>query len=470
MKEKNWLRLVVAPVMLAACLLAGPAAHAQTGNSTQDGRELGCIMHEAGRAKFVTGPILGKESYVESARKSVANRGRDRGPELVHSCLWGKLRNVPAAAYAALAEKYPRNFEPIAAVGAKSVAGRAASAAPKAAASLYRFIAPDAFLPPDILFFDVSAVINDGRVFGTAWELNGDFLLPHVAVLQRGKMTLLQDGMANVANQRGTIGGVIFPDTETLAEQAALFRGDKVVPIPRLDGEVSSKVLALTDRDGALVESCDDQGRCQDVLYKDGKFTPITYDLGPDARQIRNRTMNGQGIIAGTVLYCFDIQCDSNKRRGFRLDPRTGAIAVLNPLPTEPDSEAWDINSSGEVLGYSFVGGALERIGVWDKNNKFHVYFVEGTESIPTVSNRLLFNDNKLIVITAVSQPPDEEDRTSYLVTKPGVRANLADLVKDLPAGEPALGHILGLNDEGDLVGFASFSNAVSFFLQRIAK
>src|SRR5881392_1789756 len=60
-----------------------------------------------------------------------------------------------------------------------------------------------------------------------------------------------------------------------------------------------------------------------------------------------------------------------------------------------------------------------ERVGVWDRNGDFKTYFDETISS-----DALLFNDNNLIVITLAP------GNNSYLVPKPGVRLNLADLGK----------------------------------------
>ncbi len=78
-----------------------------------------------------------------------------------------------------------------------------------------------------------------------------------------------------------------------------------------------------------------------------------------------------------------------------------------------------DLNDKGDVLGYSFFFGGTERIGVWDKTGQFKTYFVEGTPEFPTISNNLLFNDEGLIVITAVSAQ-EAEKGLSYVVQKPG--------------------------------------------------
>ena len=139
-------------------------------------------------------------------------------------------------------------------------------------------------------------------------------------------------------------------------------------------------------------------------------------------------SINNNGFVSGTQG---DDLCDGGT--GFRFDPRTGQVALLEPLSTDPTAWGVDINNRGQVLGYSFVCGGIERIGVWDRRGEFQTYFVEGTDEVPTISNKLLFNDNNLIVITSVSSPDAEAGRNSYLVPRPGTRLNLADLVDDLP-------------------------------------
>ena len=114
------------------------------------------------------------------------------------------------------------------------------------------------------------------------------------------------------------------------------------------------------------------------------------------------------------------------------------------------------------MLGYSFVLGAPyhERIGVWDRNGNFQVYFDE-----TIVSNSLLFNDNNLIVITLVNSNDPRIGNSSLLVPKPGVRLNLADLVVNMPAGQD-LRLITDMNNHGDMIGSSSQGN--NFLLERV--
>ncbi|MFO1127535.1 MAG: hypothetical protein U1E66_03745 [Rhodospirillales bacterium] len=196
----------------------------------------------------------------------------------------------------------------------------------------------------------------------------------------------------------------------------------------------------LTDTGQALVVSLDENGNPTRYLYKNGQVTPVTFSV-PSAFGVRinnYKLMSGSTYISGLGY------------RGFRYDVLTGTTTLLDPLSTEPSSWATGINNHGEVVGYSFVSNALERIGIWDRFNKFHTYFVEGTPDYPEVSNNLLFNDNNLIVITYLLAPIFFH--TSYLVPKPGVRLDLADLVENLPTGFH-ISLINAINNRGDMVG-----------------
>jgi hypothetical protein len=205
----------------------------------------------------------------------------------------------------------------------------------------------------------------------------------------------------------------------------------------------------------ALVESDDNEGKPTFVLYKNGQS--VLLDFGPTVTDPFFLHINNQGIISGTT------SIPGLGFRGFRFDTRTGETTLLDPLPTEPDAWAQDIDSRGDVLGYSFVGSGIERIGVWDRDGNFKTYFVEGIPTFPTISNRLRFNDNNLIVITLTSAA---SGHNSYLVPKPGVRLNLADLVENLPSVEGPLWYIGDVNNHGDMIGSGITGNV--FLLERI--
>jgi len=321
-------------------------------------------------------------------------------------------------------------------------------------------------LPPGFIEFFPVAINNSGRIYGDGIECSNatcDSILSHIAVYADGAVTVLQPGNVYAANEGGAIGGSVLIDPTNYIEQAALFRGDQVELIPPQPGEVRSAVIALNDQGTALVESDDALDRRTFLLYSKGQTTPLNF--GPTITSPAATGMNNQGIISGIGLNQFD------ELRGFRFDPRTGETTVLNPLPTEPRALGLGINNRGDVLGYSFVSNRLERIGVWNRKGEFQTYFVEGTPEFPTISNSLRFNDNNLIVITRVVRitPPFERNKNSYLVPKPGVRLNLADLVENPPLGL-CLSSIGDINNRGDMIGFDGCGiSSFSFLLQRIS-
>jgi hypothetical protein len=317
----------------------------------------------------------------------------------------------------------------------------------------YRYISLDAALPPDFVFLDPIKITDDRRVYGTAYSCPSD-CIPWIFVYRSGRLTVLDRGFAYTANEDGVVGGSVLTDPANPSEQAALFHGHHQIElIPPLPGERASHVLELTDSGIALVESIDSVTFASTFyLYRHGRVTAL--NLGFD--QTRFIHVNDRGVVAGTS---FDL--GTRRSRAFRYDPRSGTMTTLDPLSTEPDSWGLGINDRGDVLGYSFVSGGLERIGAWH-DRTFQTYFVEGTPEFPTVSNRLLWNRNGLIVITDTAGP----DLGSYLVPAPGVRLRLADLSDHLPTWTV----IQGVNGRGDLVGAGGSSRAIieeTFLLER---
>ena len=326
----------------------------------------------------------------------------------------------------------------------------------------YQYVSLDeASFPEGVLFFDPTALTNGGRVVGTAFTCvtpECEIALPRIAVYENGAVTIGETGLALAVNEGGTIGGSVLVDPDNFIEQAALFHGDRVELVPRLPGEFTSFVTALSDSGSALVTSFNDSFEVTYVLYKNGESTVL--DFGAELANISQLAINNADVVAGTQG---ENLCDGST--GFRFDTRSGALELLEPLTTEPAGWGLEINNRGNVLGYSFACGGLERIGVWDRHGAFRPYFVEGTEEFPTISNDLLFNDNNLIVITAISSPDEEALRNSYLVPRPGVRLNLADLVPDLPEGV-SLSSIRDINDRGSMIG-VDFLTGGSFLLER---
>lgn len=310
-------------------------------------------------------------------------------------------------------------------------------------------------LPAGFVFFSAEAINNSGRVCGEA--IDGESFNPHVAEYQNGALTVLQPDLASFAgtvNAGGTIGGSVITDEINFYTQAALFRGTQIEFIPRLPDEITSSVIALNDSGMALVDSLDESFVETFAIYKNGHVTPV--DFGPDVPIAFFLSMNNAGIISGTTF------SPSLTFVGFRFDTSTRQTTLLYPIGGDPDAWALRINNRGDILGYSFITNAIERIGVWDAKGVFTPHFIEGTPQIPTVSNRLVFNDNNLIVISDISIG----EPTSYIVPTPGVRLDLANLVENLPAGQN-LAFIVDINNPGDMVGFGPQGG---FVLMRMAR
>jgi hypothetical protein len=288
----------------------------------------------------------------------------------------------------------------------------------------YRYVSLDDKAPPGFDFFSPGLTINEGgRVVGSVYNCEDDGVTcfdHHVAIYKDGVVTVLQPGTGDRINAGGTIGGTMVLDTDpfNFRTQATLFRGNNQVnPIPPQPGEFMSFIIALNDPGTALVKSFDASFTETNVLYMKGQATVLNF--GPTITSPSFfLSLNNQGLIVGTTGDAF------GDERGFRFDLRTGEALLLEPIP--PDTLAWgvDINNRGNVLGYSFgsPGPYHERIVVWDRQGNSKTYIDE-----TIVSNRLVFNDNNLIVITSAP------GGNSYLVPKPGVRLNLADLVENLP-------------------------------------
>lgn len=314
----------------------------------------------------------------------------------------------------------------------------------------YRYVSLNEALPAGFLFFaDPMKIDGHGRVYLNAWECPLDNCVPSIATYQgRVAKILHQHALFSDANDHGVIGGSVV--NADFIRQAALFDDGAVKLIPRMQGEVDSQVMRITNSGIALVQWFNEKENY--YLYKDGKVTAV--DFGD--RQVAFLDINEEGVIAGTFL-------NTGSGRAFRLNPFSRKLTQLNPLSTEPKSWGQAINDRGDVLGYSFISGGLERIGVW-KGDVFSTYFVEGTPQFPTISNFLLWNKAGLIVITNTS----ERDLNSYLVPKPGIRLNLADLVDTT---FPRWTLISSINKHGDMVGSGggSFGNADdTFLLERI--
>ncbi len=314
----------------------------------------------------------------------------------------------------------------------------------------YLYVSLDEAVSDESEFFWPSSVTDTRRVFGTLSVCEGDVCSASVAVFRRGEITPLQDGFAAIANNRGKVGGGVDLDLALGTFQAALFSHGQTKLIPPLTDEFASLVIRLSNSNIAFVESYDSASNTTYYLTRRGKIVPV--DFGTTSA--RHIDLNDRGRISGTLS-----QEDGD--RAFRYNPASGRLTVLEPLPTEPDAWGQAINSRGDVLGYSFVFGGLERIGVWH-GTEFETFFVEGTPEFPTISNNLLWNERGLIVIT------NANDLNTYLVPRPGVRLNLAELTE---GPLPPWTVIFDINNRGDMIGMGGeerFNVSKVFLLRRV--
>lgn len=309
----------------------------------------------------------------------------------------------------------------------------------------------------DGYFFDFAALENDRTVHGNAIACDDEtFVCQSFATLRdrRGNLTIQRDRQRNVtfANENGVRAGSV-PSADGAAAQAALFRGSRVELIPLEPGHTGSFVEALTDSGIAIVSSYDDTFTVTSrALYQRGRLTPLDV---PDYRHI---FVNDHGTVAGTAINA-DPEDPAGVNTAFRLRSRAPVLETLSPVPPDPNSWAQGIDPRGNVLGYSFVFDGIERIGVWRRDGSFETYFEQGTPEFPTISNRLLWSESGLIVITQAD--------SDYLVPERGVRWNVDDLVdEDSPYHSFGTTFILDVNERGDLLGLADTVDESGVFVQ----
>lgn len=315
----------------------------------------------------------------------------------------------------------------------------------RAEALHYCYVALNPLRPPGTSL-QPRGLDEEGRVYCALFTPGS---LPSIAVIDHGALHVLpQHGIVSAVSKGGVIGGSAIDDPVTMSERAAIFRNGQVELLPQQPGEIRGRVVAVNDAGTAVSLSFDDTSGTV-LLYQHGRLTPI--DPAGDGRVPDFVHINDRGQISGTSL---DL--------GFRYDTHTEVTTLLPPLSTEPDSWAMGINDRGDVVGFSFAFGGVERIGVWDQRGVFDELFAEGPPLDTVVANRLLVNNQGLIVVTRTTL---QSTRHSYVIPERGVRVDLADVVEGAPQGSAVLWNIVGLNDHGDMAGFGFFGNA--FLLER---
>jgi hypothetical protein len=303
--------------------------------------------------------------------------------------------------------------------------------------SKIRYEQIDMSLPPsEYDFWGATGLSDDADVFGVGFDCTDDFSFCSIDLLKVDRnadfSVVLEDFAVNEVNGPGDAGGCVLDDAAGTSQAAVLSSNGRLELIPRLPGEISSCIVQLSDHGTALVFSQDESSALTTYVVRGRR----TYAFPLEGAEIWD--MNDDGTIAGVL------QTDAGER-AFRFDSRTQTNTILEPISPDPHSWGLGINRRGEVLGYSFEFGATERIGKWNKQNEFEVSFVEGTPEFPTVSNQLNWNENGFIVVSYA--PTDEK---TYLIPKPGVRLDLADLVGG--AVVPSTLVALDVNDRADFV------------------
>jgi hypothetical protein len=256
---------------------------------------------------------------------------------------------------------------------------------------------------------------DKAEVYGTGFDCDDEYLVCTFTLFKRqtsGEFAMLEQNFSGSdVNGKGDVGGCVITDNAAFFGQAAIRSANgKLQVLPRLADEITSCADFITESGLVLVTSFNATGDATTYLFDKGRTTLIT----PPGSIL---DVNDRGQIAGIIA------SDPAGNRAYRFDSSTQTTTLLDPVSPDPHSWGQAINKHGEVLGYSFVFSAVERIGKWNRGNEFETSFTEGTPEFPTISNKLIWNEDGLIVISQTG------DGGTYLVPAPGTRLNLADIV-----------------------------------------
>jgi hypothetical protein len=277
-----------------------------------------------------------------------------------------------------------------------------------------------------------------GEVIGQASDCNEDFSVCLQFLVKRrsnGEFTVLEENfLVNDVNSRGDSGGCTTVPGNPFAGQAGIVRVNGTLElIPPLPGEMSSCVSNVSDSGIAFVASTDPDFNTSVYVFDRGRRRPF------EVVNVVVNDINDHAQIAGIQF--------TNPTRAYRFDARAQTTTILQPVAPDPESFGFAINRQGEVLGTSFdFDGTIQRIGKWNRKNQFETSVIGGTgnPAFPVITNSLTWNEQGLIVLS------NTDDGNAYLVPSPGVRLNLADLVKNGPVA--SLLQVIAVNDRADLV------------------
>ena len=292
---------------------------------------------------------------------------------------------------------------------------------------------------------------DHGDVIGQAFDCNEDFTIClQFAVKRRtdGGFTVLEENfLVNDVNSRGDAGGCTTVPGSPFAGQAGIVRANGTLElIPPLPGEMSSCVNNLSDSGVAFVSSTDPDFETTVYVLDRGRRLPFP------VVNVNVADINDHAQLAGIQF--------TTPNRAYRFDARAQATTILQPVAPDPESWGFALNRQGEVLGTSFnFDGTIQRIGKWNRKNEFETSLIGGTANpeFPVITNNLNWNERGLIVLS------NTDDGNAYLVPSPGVRLNLADLVKNPPVA--SFLQVIDVNERADIV--ASGGEGMVFLFRR---
>jgi hypothetical protein len=287
---------------------------------------------------------------------------------------------------------------------------------------------------------------ENGEVIGQAFDCNEDFSVCKQDVVKRrsnGQFTVVAANfLANDVNAHGDAAGCTFDPVTFQGQAGIVHENGKLELIPPQPGETSSCVSKVSDSGVAFVTSTDPNFVNSVYVFDRGvkrPFSVLNVDVGG---------INDSAQLTGTQF--------NDTNRAYRFDSRSQTTTILKPVGSDPESSGFAINRQGEVLGTSFnFDGSVQRVGKWSRNGQFEVSLVTTPAFI---ANSVIWNEQGLIVLSATS------DDNTYLVPSPGVRLNLADLVKNAPAASSL--QAIAVNQHADIVG-ASLTDGSVFLFRR---
>jgi hypothetical protein len=285
---------------------------------------------------------------------------------------------------------------------------------------------------------------EDGEVIGQATDCNEDSSICRQDVVKRnrnGSFTVLERGfLVDDVNGRGDAGGCTFNPVTFLGQAGIVRENGRLELIPPQPGEMASCVSRVSDSGVAFVTSTDPDFVNSVYVYDRGRKRPFPVS------NVSVEDINDSAQLTG-------IQFDF-PNRAYRFDARTQTTTLLQPVPPDPQSWGSAINRQGEVLGTSFdFDGSIQRIGKWNRRNQFETSLV----ATPTfIANLVKWNEQGLIVASGTS------DGNTYLIPSPGVRLDLADLVRNPPAASSL--QAIAVNQRADIVASSQADGSVYLY------